>query len=51
LQHLYGDRHRFECHTPPGGGLLVSVVIPFSVDIDAPSLAPAPEGSDMESVA
>jgi LytS/YehU family sensor histidine kinase len=52
LQHLYGDRHRFECHTPPGGGLLVTVVIPFTFETDAPqSLAPLPEGSDMESVA
>jgi signal transduction histidine kinase len=24
LEHLYGDRYRFECHTPPGGGLLVT---------------------------
>jgi two-component system, LytTR family, sensor kinase len=52
LQHLYGDRHRFECHTPPGGGLSVTVVIPFTFETEAqPSLSPAPEGSDMESVA
>ena len=52
LQHLYGDRHRFECNAPPGGGLLVIVVIPFTFETDAPqSLAPLPEGSDMESVA
>jgi signal transduction histidine kinase len=29
LQHLYGDRHRFEFHTPPGGGLAVTIDIPF----------------------
>jgi two-component system, LytTR family, sensor kinase len=51
LEHLYGDRFRFECQTPPGGGVLVTLVIPFTSETDAPSLAPAPEGSDMESVA
>jgi two-component system LytT family sensor kinase len=29
LQHLYGDRHRLEFHTPPGGGLAVTIDIPF----------------------
>jgi signal transduction histidine kinase len=30
LEHLYGDRYRFECHTPRGGGLLVTVMIPYT---------------------
>jgi sensor histidine kinase YesM len=30
LENLYGDRHRFEFSTPPGGGLVVTIVIPFS---------------------
>jgi hypothetical protein len=51
LEHLYGDRFRFECQTPPDGGVLVTLIIPFTSETDAPSLAPAPEGSDMESVA
>ena len=51
LEHLYGDRYRFECHTPPGGGLLVTVVIPFSAEGTAQSLALGPDRSDMESVA
>ena len=51
LEHLYGDRHRFECHTPPGGGLLVTVVIPFTLRATGQSLALGPDGSDMESVA
>ena len=53
LEHLYGDRHRFECRTPPGGGLAVTVVIPFVPDTVRPttSRAPMPAGSDMESVA
>ena len=29
LQHLYGARHRFEFHVPPGGGLEVAIAIPF----------------------
>jgi signal transduction histidine kinase len=29
LEHLYGNRHRFEFHTPPGGGLEVIINIPF----------------------
>ena len=32
LEHLYGDRHRFEFQTPPGGGLLVTIVIPMGHD-------------------
>ena len=51
LEHLYGDRYRFECHTPPGGGLLVTVVIPFSAEGTGQSLALGPDRSDMESVA
>jgi sensor histidine kinase YesM len=31
LEHLYGARHRFEFHTPPGGGLAVTIAIPFVV--------------------
>ena len=51
LEHLYGDRYRFECHTPPGGGLLVTVVIPFSARGTGQSLALGPDRTDMESVA
>jgi signal transduction histidine kinase len=51
LEHLYGDRYRFECETPPGGGLLVRLVIPFTADGPGPSAALGPERSDMESVA
>jgi two-component system, LytTR family, sensor kinase len=51
LENLYGDRYRFECHTPPGGGLLVTVVIPFSAEGKGQSLALGPDRSDMESVA
>jgi len=29
LENLYGENHRFEFHTPPGGGLVVTIVIPF----------------------
>ena len=32
LENLYGDRHRFEFQTPPGGGLLVTIVIPMGHD-------------------
>jgi signal transduction histidine kinase len=34
LEHLYGDRHRFEFQRPPDGGLAVTVVIPFSAASD-----------------
>ena len=44
LEHLYGDRHTFEFHRPPGGGLAVSVVIPFSTTVE-------PLRASMESVA
>lgn len=29
LEHFYGSRHRFEFERPPGGGLAVTIVIPF----------------------
>jgi LytS/YehU family sensor histidine kinase len=29
LQHLYPGRHRFDFHAPPGGGLEVTIEIPF----------------------
>jgi two-component system LytT family sensor kinase len=45
LQHLYGDRHRFEFQTPPGGGLAVTIVIPFMLMSDSRL------GTRMESVA
>ena len=51
LEHLYGDRYRFECHTPPGGGLLVTVVIPFTAEGTGQSLGMGPDRTDMESVA
>ena len=31
LEHLFGARHRFEFHEPPGGGLAVQIVIPFAL--------------------
>jgi two-component system LytT family sensor kinase len=48
LEHLYAGRHRFEFHTPPGGGLEVTIVIPFMV---VSSLRPARGAGRMESVA
>ena len=30
LEHLYGEPPSFEFQTPPGGGLLVTIVIPFA---------------------
>jgi signal transduction histidine kinase len=42
---LYGDRHRFEFRTPPGGGLEVTVMIPL---VTLPDTAGSPA---MESVA
>jgi signal transduction histidine kinase len=36
LEHLYGDRHSFEFHRPPDGGLAVTVVVPFSAASDSP---------------
>jgi signal transduction histidine kinase len=50
LEHLYGDRYRFECQTPLGGGVVVTVVIPFTSDGGQP-LSLGPERTDMESVA
>jgi two-component system, LytTR family, sensor kinase len=32
LQHLFGDRHRFEFHEPADGGLAVRISIPFARD-------------------
>ncbi len=52
LENLYGDRHRFEFQTPPGGGLLVTIVIPMGHDpesLDRSRMA-SPE-NPMESVA
>jgi sensor histidine kinase YesM len=51
LEHLYGDRYRFECHTPRGGGLLVTVMIPYTSEATGQSLAVGPDRPDMESVA
>jgi LytS/YehU family sensor histidine kinase len=53
LEHLYGERYRFECHTPSGGGLSVVVVIPFAVETEGqqPLRTPSSERRDMESVA
>jgi signal transduction histidine kinase len=45
LQHLYGDRHRFEFRAPRGGGLEVRVAIPV---VQIPD---ASEPAAMESVA
>jgi signal transduction histidine kinase len=45
LEHLYGGRHRFEFRTVSGGGLEVTIVIPFTVAI-TPNLP-----ADMEGVA
>jgi sensor histidine kinase YesM len=36
LEHLYGDRHRFEFQRPSDGGLAVTVVIPLSAAADVP---------------
>jgi len=48
LEHLYAGRHRFEFHTPPGGGLEVTIVIPFVL---ASTVRPARGARRMESVA
>ena len=53
LENLYGDRHRFEFQTPPGGGLLVTIVIPLGHDpesLEPGSRVPSPARA-MESVA
>jgi signal transduction histidine kinase len=52
LENLYGDRHKFEFQTPPGGGLLVTIVIPMGHDPDSldRSRLASPENT-MESVA
>jgi signal transduction histidine kinase len=45
LEHLYGERQRFEFQRPSGGGLAVTIDIPFSVVKESSG------GSPMESVA
>jgi LytS/YehU family sensor histidine kinase len=45
LQHLFGDRHRFEFQEPADGGLAVMIAIPFVLD---PESRP---DADMEIVA
>jgi signal transduction histidine kinase len=45
LEHLFGDRHRFEFQRPQGGGLAVTIEIPFSMVGESPGASP------MESVA
>jgi signal transduction histidine kinase len=32
LEHLFGDRHTLDFSEPPGGGLAVTIVIPFTLD-------------------
>jgi len=34
LEHLYPGNHTFEFQTPPGGGLAVTIVIPFAADVE-----------------
>jgi signal transduction histidine kinase len=34
LEHLYPGNHTFEFQTPAGGGLAVTIVIPFSADAE-----------------
>lgn len=34
LEHMYEGRHRFEFETPAGGGLAVTVTIPFAIDAE-----------------
>src|SRR5262245_32855783 len=48
LDNLYGERHRFEFQTPPGGGLVVTIVIP--IGHEAESRVSSPE-SHMQRVA
>ena len=35
LEQLFGDRHRFEFHEPPDGGLAVKIRIPFVIHPDS----------------
>jgi two-component system LytT family sensor kinase len=53
LENLYGDRHRFEFQTPPGGGLLVTIVIPLGPDPESlePGSRVPSSARPMESVA
>jgi two-component system, LytTR family, sensor kinase len=53
LENLYASRHRFDFETPPGGGLLVTIVIPLGHDpqsLNPEPRIPSSEGP-MESVA
>jgi two-component system, LytTR family, sensor kinase len=38
LEHLYGERQRFEYDAPPGGGLSVIIEIPFVVETEAEAM-------------
>ncbi len=49
LQHLFGDRHRFEFQQPAGGGLAVKISIPFALHPE--SRPDRDTDTDMESVA
>jgi signal transduction histidine kinase len=52
LETLYGDRHRFEFQTPPGGGLVVTIVIPMGHDPESLDRSRAADAENpMESVA
>jgi two-component system LytT family sensor kinase len=53
LENLYGDRHRFEFQTPPGGGLLVTILIPLGRDPESlePGSRVPSSARPMESVA
>jgi len=52
LENLYGDRQRFEFQTPPGGGLLVTIVIPMGHEPESQDrVRSASPENPMESVA
>jgi signal transduction histidine kinase len=52
LETLYGDRHRFEFLTPPGGGLVVTIIIPMGHDPESLDRSRAEDAvNPMESVA
>jgi LytS/YehU family sensor histidine kinase len=36
LEHLYRDRFRFEFAEPPGGGLIITIVLPFMAAVPSP---------------
>jgi hypothetical protein len=50
---LYGSNHRFDVRAPSGGGLAVTIVVPFASEIDLPDASSdsSSPGSAMESVA